>query len=366
IAPYRNQAETIAWEPALKKYAQGIPGTTLYVSRLEATFATGASVRLFGADNVHALRGMHLDGVVLDEFAQMSPQLWKEIVRPTRERRRGFAIFIGTTLGRNHFYELYEYARQTPDWYADVWTAERSGVIPSERLAVIREEQGPDLYAQEYECSFAAAIVGAYYARELERVRDEGRIRTVPWQPNVQVETWWDLGYDDSTAIIFTQTCGREIHVIDYVEARGQALAFYAREIQRRPYLYATHHLPHDAEGHELGQGKTITQQLRELKIGAVTAHARPKDIAPGIEAARRMLSRCWFDETKCRATLVEALTNYRRLWDDKRRDFKPEPFHDWSSHGADAFRLLATHHEDAEPILPRKPLAYRRVLGAI
>jgi phage terminase large subunit len=342
IAPYRTQAKVVAWE-SLKQYAGAIPGTEVSESELRVDLANGGRVQLFGADNLHALRGLHLDGVVLDEYAQMDPQAWPEVIRPAVERKRGMAVFIGTPQGRNHFWELYRYAEAASgaagagDWWAESWPATRSGAYTAEQLAALQAEQGDELFRQEYLVSFEAAVRGAYYAKELERARQEERIRSVPWEPMVEVETAWDLGIDDATAIVFLQRVGAEIRIIDYLEARGESIAFYAKALRERPYVYRRHWLPHDAEARELGSGVSVVEQLQRLQI-------RPTRIVPqigvesGIQAVRAVFPRLWIDAQKCRR-LIDCLGQYRAEWNDAVQEFKPKPRHDYTSHAADALR---------------------------
>jgi len=186
----------------------------------------------------------------------------------------------------------------------------------------------------------------------------------VPWEPGLPVETFWDVGFADSTAIIFAQVVGREVHVIDYVEARFETLSYYAREIQRRPYLYARHHLPHDAARQELSAGgKSIEEQLLALNVRPTRIIPQGEVIA-GIQAARALFPRIYIDDVKCRR-LLDCLGSYTQEWDGKKQDFKDNPYHDWASHGADAFRYLAVGlHEAAVPnrwtTMPRHPVVKR------
>lgn len=342
MAPLYRQAKSIAWD-YLRHYAAPIPGVKFNEAELSATLPNEAKIELLGAQDYNYLRGRYLDGIVLDEYAYMPPEAWTSVIRPALVDRQGWAIFIGTPLGRNHFYQLYEKARANEAFYTAFWPASRTGILPLEELDAARADMPPDEYAQEFECSFEAAIRGAYYAEQLAAARNAGRLRTVSWEPTLEVETWWDLGFTDATAIIFTQTVGREVHIIDYLEARGEPLPYYARELLNRPYLYGTHHLPHDANKTELGSGKTLIDQLRELRLKPLSV-GQPLEVQEGIQAARVFFSRCWFDETKC-ARLVDCLASYRAEWDEKRQDFKDKPYHDQYSHGADAFRYLATGH---------------------
>jgi hypothetical protein len=339
MAPLYKQAKAIAWD-YMRQFAGPIEGARFHESELRVELPGDRRITLLGADNPDSLRGIYLDGVVLDEYALMNPSVWQAVIRPTLVDRQGFAVFLGTPLGRNHFHELYEKARERDDVLAMLYRASETGVVAADELAIARDEMGPDLYAQEFECSFDAAIQGAYYARQMEQVRAEGRIRTVPWQPALPVDTFWDLGISDSTAILMVQQAGTEVHVIDYLEDHGQELAHYARELDRRPYLWGEDVLPHDGGAKQLATGKTLAQQLRELGRKRVRVLGQA-DVEPGIEAARRLFARCWFDEGKTRR-LVDALSQYRRAWNPATQSYADRPLHDWTSHGADAFRYLA------------------------
>lgn len=351
LAPQYRQVKQSSWD-ALKQAATA-PGVTFNESELRADFPNGARIQLFGAENYQALRGMHLDGAVVDEYGDIDPDAWTEVLRPALAIKRGFAIFIGTPKGRNHFFRMHQAAKADPEWFTALYRHEDSGVIADEEIARARKDMTPEHFAQEYECSFEAAIKGAYYAQQLADAYATGRVRHVPWEPTVQVETWWDLGWSDSTAIIFTQQLGRELHVIDYVEAYGQPLAHYAQILERKPYLYLRHNLPHDAGQHELGSGKSLDQQLR-LLVTTPTRVLAPNAPLDGINQARLLFPRCWFDGDKCER-LLDALAAYKAEWQAKAGDYKPKPDHNWASHGADAFRYLAVGLRAPET-MTRKP----------
>lgn len=340
IAPYYNQAKRIAWGYA-KHYADGLPSRQFNESELKITLPTGAEIRLFGADNPDALRGDYLDGVVADEFGDWNPTVWPLVVRPMLSDFQGWGAFIGTPKGRNAFFDLHTAAEADPEnWFSMTLRASESGLIPPDELADLRRGMSEDQYAQEFECSFDAAVIGAYYATEMRELRSEGRITSVPYQKGAPVYTAWDLGIGDSTAIWFCQLIGPNVHVIDYYEASGVGLEHYARKLQELGYVYATPHIyPHDASHRDLSTGRERTVLLSQLGLpGRVLANSAVDD---GIQAARRLLGRCWFDEGKCKRG-IEALTAYRREYDEDRKAFKSKPWHGWESHGADAFRYLA------------------------
>jgi hypothetical protein len=338
VAPLYRQAKAIVWD-YLKQYGRCIEGASFHETELRCDLPNGARISLYGADDPDSLRGLYFDGVVLDEFAQMDPRAWTEVIRPALADRGGWAIFVGTPMGRNSFWRLYEQAKTAPDWRAALFRASATGVLPAAELAAAKHSMSEAEYAQEFECSFDAAIRGAYYGTEIAAAEAAGRIADVAPEPRLPVHTAWDLGVGDATAIWFYQLAGREIRLIDYYEASGVGLDHYARELQRRGYVYGEHILPHDARVQELGSGKTRVETLTALGF-------RPRVLAShklddGISAARLLLARCWFDAEKC-ARGLEGLRHYRCEWDPRRQTFRERPLHDWASHGADAFRYLA------------------------
>jgi hypothetical protein len=218
--------------------------------------------------------------------------------------------------------------------------ASETGLIPESELALARRDLSEEQYAQEFECSFDAAVVGSYYGKQLLRAEQEKRIGNVPCEPSATVWTAWDLGIRDATAIWFAQVIGREIRIIDYYEASGVDLGHYVRELNTRPYVYAGHIVPHDAQARELGTGKSRLEVLQSLGLKNITL-APLHRLEDGINAVRVFLPKCWFDEAKCQRGL-DALKLYRSDYDDRLQVVRPGPVHDWTSHAADAFRYLA------------------------
>jgi hypothetical protein len=218
--------------------------------------------------------------------------------------------------------------------------ASETGLIPAAELARAKRDLSEDQYAQEFECSFDAAIVGSYYGKLINAAEAEKRICGVPVEPAAQVWTAWDLGIRDATAIWWAQVVGREIRLIDYYEASGADLGHYVRQVLDRNHVYAGHIVPHDAQAKELGTGKSRLEVLESLGLRNLTL-APLHRVEDGINAVRVLLPKCWFDATRC-ARGLEALKLYRAEYDDKLQALRPRPVHDWASHGADAMRYLA------------------------
>ena len=360
IAPYYAQAKNIAWDYLLKYAAPAIVKANQ--SELWVELVNGAKIRLFGADNPDALRGLYLDGVVLDEYADMKPRLWGEIVRPLLTDRNGlngyqtWATFIGTPKGHNAFYDIYNEAQKNPNWYVKTLRADQSGLIPEAELLDAQQSMSDNQYEQEFLCSFEAAIIGAYYGQEMRRITDLERITTVDYDPMFPCHTAWDLGFNDSTSIWWFQVVYGEIRVLDHHSSNGQSIPFYTMLLDQKEdqfgYKYGYHYLPHDARAKTLASGgKSIIEQI-SAKIDIKHLKIVPNlSLQDGIQASRLALTRCWFDN-RCEEG-IECLRQYQREWDDDKKVFRDRPKHDWTSHSADAFRYLSIVWKDEDsPIL--------------
>lgn len=355
LAPYLKQAKDVAWE-YLKRYSQPLWGKAPNESELYVELLNGARIKIYGADNPDALRGGYLDDATLDEYADMYPGIWGSVIRPMLADRLGSATFIGTPKGRNSFCELYERAKVDPDWFPFFLPASETRIIPQSELDAAAREMTPEQYAQEFECSFEAAIVGAYYGRDMAEAERAGRIASVPYDPALPVYTAWDLGIGDSTAIWFWQAHLNELRVIDFYEANGHGLDHYAKVIHAKPYKVEADYVPHDARVRELGTGRTRveTMQTLGLKPRLVPAHK----VMDGINALRVMFPRTYWDREACKDGL-EALRQYRADYDEKARVFRDSPKHDWTSHASDAARYMAMAWREMKPEVrtPEKPL---------
>lgn len=354
IAPYYAQAKSIAFD-YLMRFSEPIRANH-NVSELWVELINGARIRLFGADNADSLRGLYLDGVVLDEYADMKPSIWGAVIRPLLADRRGWAVFIGTPKGHNQFWEIYNNASQDADWYCKTLRASQTGLLPDDELADAAKIMTQDQYLQEFECDFESAILGAYYGKEMRQLTDQGRIKPVDYEPMFPVHTAWDLGYSDDTAIWFFQVVHGEIRLLDYHSSNGQPVAFYAGILQSRErergYHYGFHYLPHDARAKTLASNRSIIEQLSD-KIPLKSMKIVPNlSLQDGIQAARLALTRCWFDP-KCEDG-IECLRQYQREFDEDKKVFRDKPRHDWTSHGADAFRYLSIVWKE-EAKLPSK-----------
>ncbi len=344
IGPTYTQAKATAFD-YMQHYARPIPGTTFNQSELRVDYPNSGQARIFGADNPDSLRGIYLDRAVLDEFGLHPAKTFSEVIGPTLVDRGGSALFLGTPNGKNQFYEIAQHAKTReavgdPEWFFREYKASETGLLDPAYLNQARQMMTADEYAQEFECSFEASVKGAIYGAEISAMRTQSRITRVPVDPILPVHTAWDLGVGDYSAIWFVQQVrGGDVRIVDYHEASGEGLPYYANILASKGYVYGTHWAPHDIQVRELGSGRSRLETAASLGIRFEVAPNLP--IEDGIHAVRMLLPRCWFDEEKTTVGL-EALGHYRRDYNQRLNEFKATPVHDWASHGADAFRYLA------------------------
>ena len=341
VAPFYAQVKRIAWI-YLKDYTVRIPGIDHNESELLCTFPNGASIQLLGGDNYHSHRGIYSDFAVLDEPAQMHPALWGQVFRPALADRKGGALWIGTPNGMsNDFFDRWEFAGQedSKDWYRCMYKVNETGALERDEIIAASREMSREEFEQEFLCSFSSAIRGAYYGREMADLEEQGRIMDVPYDTDYPVVTSWDLGIRDSTVCHFWQIVGAEHRLIDCEAFVGVGFPDMIKALRSKPYQYSHHIAPHDIRVRELGTGSSRLDVAAQLGVNF--------DIAPrvglqdGIQATRSLLKRVVIDRQKCKISL-EALRNYRVEFDDKRRQFKNNPLHDWTSDYSDSVRYYA------------------------
>lgn len=370
IAPYYAQAKDVVWS-YVKKYTSGIPGAVPNEGELRVDLPNGARIRLYGADNYDRLRGIYLDGVVLDEYADQPPQAWSEVIRPALADRHGWAVFIGTPKGKNAFYDVYRRAASLDDWYSDVLRASETGIIPAGELDAMRAQMSANEYDRELECNFEAAIEGAYYADLIAKARKDGRIGNVSPDPLMAMRAYCDLGGPGAKADAFSmwvcQFIGKEIRVLDYYEAQGQPLSEHLAWMRQRGYDAGKIEvfLPHDGLTESGPNPGSFESAFRDAGYSALTLRGegsgRTGARSVRIEATRRMLPSIWFNADTTEYG-ISALVNYHEKRDEK-RGVGLGPEHDWSSHSADAFGLMCVAYE--EPTAKRPAKAHRGYVGA-
>lgn len=344
MGPTYTQQKRNCWH-YLQEFTRTIPGVKVNHSELSITLPNGAMISIYGSDNPDSMRGIYLDGLVLDEFQDHAPNLFTEILTPLRADRLDWCLILGTPNGKNGFYDAYMRAqRGEPGWASLMFKASETHLVADHVLAEATTIMSEEEYLQEYECSFDASVKGAIYARELAQARLENRVTHVPYDPELLVDTDWDLGIGDQTAIWFSQslTTG-EIRIIDYYESEGKGLPHYIKHLKELPYVYGTHYAPHDIKQREFTSGKTRLDSAAKLGL-MLTPSPRVKQLEDRIHSTRMVFPKCWFDAQKCREGL-DALSAYKRDYNTRLQEHSPRPVHDWASHAADAFGGLATRH---------------------
>jgi phage terminase large subunit len=285
-----------------------------------------------------------------------------DVIMPIIEANGGVLIVNMTSNGDSAAKGMLESWKADPDVYVSILSVDDTPVFTAEQMVRIRrqtierfvarglsEEEGNAFVDQEYYCNWDSPVVGSYFGSAMRRAATEGRITRVPHEDQLPVETWWDLGVDDSMSIWFVQLHNREVRLIDYYESSGEGFAHYAKVLngqhpgleRMKYYMYGKHLAPHDIKVRNMGVDAKTRQEVAKSVGIDFTPVKRVSAKEDGIEAIRTMLSRCWFDEVNCRRG-IDALKGYKKEWNDKMMIYKNEPVHDWTSHGTDAFQTGA------------------------
>jgi len=337
---------------------------------MKVRLGNGSTWQVVGSDNYDSLMGASVAGVVMSEWALAKPDAWTYL-RPILAENGGWALFLWTPRGRNHATRAFEARGKDPEWFCLKSPATETEVFTQAQLArekaeLVAElgsaEEGEARYASEYLVDFDAAAPGAYYASLLGEAERAGRVGRVPVDPALRVDTAWDLGIDDYTAVWFFQQAGREVRVVDYFETSGEGLAAVVRRaIAEKPYLWGTHHLPHDVMVRELATGRSRYDTLGSLGLTRVDV-GTAADPEERVNAARLMIPMCWFDAERC-ALGLERLRAYRKRWSRATHSYSG-PLHDQASHGADAFGEFALNRAGGGRGEPDRRAAGRTVGG--
>lgn len=373
VLPTYKQGRAIVWQGITREgipFRDHIPKELIKSSNdtdMRITFHNKSIYQVVGADDVNRLVGTNPVGVIMSEYSLHDPRAW-DYLRPILSENGGWAIFIYTLRGKNHGFRMGQSAKKLMEsgnksWFYERLFAGNQGtkredgkpVISDEAIQAERESgMSEELIRQEYYCDPEIPLVGAYYSVQLQWLEKQAPIvgpdgkalggrfgGHVMWEPKLPVTTWWDIGYDDCTTIWFVQFYGDEIRLIHYYENSGEALGHYCKYVHSMPYVYEEHLAPHDIEVHEFTTGESRIQAARKMGIKFRTVPKAP--IEDGIEAVRKILPRCYFNDTPegCERG-VAALREYTKEYDEVKKIFKSQPLHNWASHGADAFRTGA------------------------
>lgn len=374
--PTYTQAKKIIWEGVdsrtgmtfldhcPKEITKSINNTEMKIE-----LVNGSVIRLVGTDKFDSVRGTNPVGCVFSEYAFQDPRAW-DVVRPILDENGGWAIFNTTPNGENHCYDLYEKVKDDPRWFVEVLSIEDTKAIHESVIEEARAEGvDEDTIAREYYCSFSASVLGAYYGPQMRDARTQGRITKVTYQPNSLVYTAWDLGRDDATTIWFFQKVGNEFHFFDYYENNNEEMTHYVKHIlnkkEEHNYIYAQHYLPHDSHSKMISTKFSPFETMVNLGIPANTIKVVPRttDVLRDIQASRAMLPTCYFDEENCKQGIA-ALRSYSKKYDEEKKVFGKTPNHDWSSHGADAFRTFAVGWRDPKKKKKTQEVKYNYLTG--
>ena len=347
VMPTYAQAKKVIWDAITndgKRMLDYIPKELIAQQNqqeMKIRFTNGSLFQLIGSDNIDAIMGTNPHIVVFSEFALQSPDAW-DFIRPILRVNGGTAIFISTPRGRNHFYDIYRMAETRPDWFVELLTYKDTGVLTDEEIDKERQEgMSEELIQQEYMCSFDRGVDGAFYAALITKMRAEDRITDLIYDPYKPVYTSWDLGWDDTTCVLFFQLEEDKIKIIDCEERNNTTLLKWKQILDERGYRYAQHLFPHDVRHVDgLSTGLTREELLEDLQIPVTVV---PRSYVPdGIEAVKAILtSKVWIDEKKC-LLAIKAFENYHREYDEKKKIYKDKPCHNWASHFSDSLRYLA------------------------
>jgi len=330
----------VAWD-YLKTYSRPIPGVTFNESELRAIYPNGAEIRLLGSGEADSLRGLYLDAVACDEFADWNKAAWGEVVRPALADRKGAALIIGTVRGRaNAFYDAYMNAEDSPNWHRELLLPDQTDSLDDDELAQLKADLDPNEYRQEIQCDWDAGLKGSYFGTEMTEAEKSGRIGIVPHDPELPVHIALDIGVGNSTVVWYLQIMGPDVRAIRCEEYQRQGLPTIVPKIKRHTeYNFGDWVVPHDARVKEWGSGKTRIEQLREYGISPIIAPNITLD--EGINATRSLITRIRINRDTCFRG-VEALKTYRADYSDENQVYALKPLHTWETDFADALRYFA------------------------
>lgn len=355
ILPTYRQARLVLFEGMLttgQRFMDFIPKELIEkinIQEMKISLINGSLIYFLGSDNFDSLRGSNPSGIVFSEYAYQHPSTYPTL-RPILVANDGWCVFISTPFGQNHFYKLYEVAKESPDWFCDIRTIVDTGVVSQESIEKEQQEglMSLDMIEQEYYCSFNTGALGSYYAKYLNDMELNHQLGDVPWEPAFPVYTAWDLGVRDATVILFFQIIGKAIHIIDVYSNDSKGLEHYVAVVLEKKYKYLKHFAPHDIAVREFGSGMSRYDKAKELGVkfemranyNVLSSIVPNVSIMDGIESVRSTLPRIWIDRGKCK-NLIAAIRDYRKEYDSRNKVYKSSPLHDNHSNYADALRYL-------------------------
>lgn len=368
VFPYQNQARKVVWNGLDNdghRFLNAFPPEYIEAkndAEMFIRFKNGATFQVFGGDDPDKLVGTNPVGIVFSEYALTDPRCW-QLLAPVVAANGGWVLFNSTPRGNNHFRQLLEEAKTHPKtWYWSHESAKTLGVLSPETIRSLRDELKDEaLFQQELFCSFDSPMQGAFFSSQMKYLERHNRIMTLPIDPTLPVDTCWDLGMDDQTAIWFIQPHREEYRIVGYYECSGEGLAYYARYLKNwaadNNISYGKHYAPHDIQVRELsGDGKSRREVAAQLGIKFIVV--KRHSVEDGIEETRNFLQLCYIDPQKT-GRGYDALRAYCKEWDSERQTFRPRPLHNWASHAADAIRQYAMGRKRARSDSDVNPVSY-------
>lgn len=356
LAPTYAQAKDVAWM-YLKRFVANIPGVVIAEAELHVTLPGDRRIRLYGAENYERLRGIYLDGCVVDESADMAPQAWHEVLRPALSDRQGWCVWIGTPKGRDSFWKLWRDAQDDPNYYSMLLPASESDLLPADELASAKKSMPRSVYEQEFECSFDAPTPGAIYAAEVTKARASRRISdSILHFEGAPVYTAFDIGISLNTKCWLFQVIGSSVNYLECLTGSDECAtpAAWAKRLKEKKYSYGGHFLPHD--------GETLWRRLLdEAGLSGVVVMPRSINEWDNINEALTAFSRCHFNLAGCADGLSD-LELFRAKEERDAVSVRNVPVHDHHSHASTAFGY--THQAIRLGLLadrsamPRKPIS--------
>jgi len=346
--PTYTQAKKVIWDwitIGWMKFLDYIPKSIIEkknATEMKIKLINWSLIQLIGTDSFDSIRGTNPIWCIFSEYAYQNPQAY-EVIKPILKVNKWFAIFNSTPNWMNHAFDLWNMALNNDKWYTEKLTVNETLIVTKEEIQEeVQEWMDKDLIQQEYYCSFEWAVKWSYYWDQLKQAREENRICKIPYEPTLDVFTYWDLWVNDTNSIWFAQYVGKEIRLIDYYENNNHWVEHYLQIIKEKNYNYWWHYFPHDIEVREYTTWRTRKDTILEMWINEHMVHTVDKiNIADWIQSVRRMFNRCWFDNEKCFQWL-RCLQDYHKEYDEKKKVYRNKPAHNWSSNWSDAFRYLA------------------------
>lgn len=347
VLPTYSQGRKAIWDAITIdgiKFTDFIPQeliASMNQNEMKIKLKNDSIIQVIGGDSYNtSLVGTNPTFIVLSEYSLMPPDIFN-FIRPILAANGGTCIINGTPRGKNHFFSLYKIAQELPEWEVIVHKASEIQHISQSVLANERSQMDEGLFLQEYECSFERGISGSYYGQALDQLKLRGQINHINWEPNLLVYTAWDIGVNDATTIIFWQQVDNStvVRIIDCYSGTGHGLDHYVKTLQNKPYNYGDHFAPHDIKVREWGGG-AVTRYEKARQLGISFKLIEQVPIIDGIDNVLANFSKFWIDSEKCKS-LIDALENYRKQFDDSKNIYLNKPLHNWASNYADSLRYL-------------------------